>query len=77
MSELASGHITQVIGPVVDVEFPPGALPELLTALRVSNKSISDKEDNLVLEVATAPRRGHGPRHRHGHDRRSGPRAWR
>ncbi len=53
MSELASGHITQVIGPVVDVEFPPGALPELLTALRVSNKSISDKEDNLVLEVAT------------------------
>ncbi|MCZ7679958.1 MAG: F0F1 ATP synthase subunit beta [Sandaracinaceae bacterium] len=52
MPELASGQITQVIGPVVDVEFPPGALPELLTALRVSNRSISDKDDNLVLEVA-------------------------
>jgi F-type H+/Na+-transporting ATPase subunit beta len=51
MSE-AVGHITQVIGPVVDVEFPPGQLPELLTALRVTNKSISDEEGNLVLEVA-------------------------
>ncbi len=48
----AVGHITQVIGPVVDVQFPPGELPNLLNALRVSNKSISDVEDNLVLEVA-------------------------
>ena len=46
------GRITQVIGPVVDVEFPPGALPQLLTALRVSNKAISDEAGNLVLEVA-------------------------
>ncbi|MEC7525974.1 MAG: F0F1 ATP synthase subunit beta [Myxococcota bacterium] len=52
MSESASGQITQVIGPVVDVEFPPGQLPELLTALRVSNKGISEEADNLVLEVA-------------------------
>ena len=53
MSESAAGSITQVIGPVVDVEFPPGQLPELLTALRVTNKSINELEDNLVLEVAT------------------------
>ncbi len=46
------GRITQVIGPVVDVEFPPGTLPQLLTALRVSNKGISDEKGNLVLEVA-------------------------
>jgi len=46
------GRITQVIGPVVDVEFPPGTLPQLLTALRVSNKGISNEKDNLVLEVA-------------------------
>src|SRR5688500_2551976 len=52
MAEQASGQVTQVIGPVVDVEFPPGQLPELLTALRVTNRSISDVEDNLVLEVA-------------------------
>jgi F-type H+-transporting ATPase subunit beta len=53
MAEVASvGRITQVIGPVVDVEFPPGTLPALLTALRVSNKGISNEPDNLVLEVA-------------------------
>ena len=46
-----SGKILQVIGPVVDVEFDEG-LPEVNTALTVTNKSISDKEDNLVLEVA-------------------------
>jgi F-type H+/Na+-transporting ATPase subunit beta len=47
-----TGKITQVIGPVVDVEFPPGKLPAILNALRVSNPSISDKQGNLVLEVA-------------------------
>ena len=53
MAEAASqGRITQVIGPVVDVEFPPGALPPVLTALRVTNKAIGEEADNLVLEVA-------------------------
>jgi F-type H+-transporting ATPase subunit beta len=52
MAELVSGTITQVIGPVVDVEFPPGKLPELLSALRVTNPSINTSADNLVLEVA-------------------------
>jgi F-type H+/Na+-transporting ATPase subunit beta len=46
------GKVTQVLGPVVDVEFPPGNLPEIYTALRVSNPSISKEEGNLVLEVA-------------------------
>jgi F-type H+-transporting ATPase subunit beta len=46
------GRVTQVLGPVVDVEFPPGNLPEIYTALRVSNPSISKEEGNLVLEVA-------------------------
>ena len=46
------GKITQVIGPVVDVEFAEGNLPPILTALFVSNAGINDKEDNLVLEVA-------------------------
>ena len=47
-----SGRITQVIGPVVDVEFPPGQLPKIYDALTVSNPSISDAAGNLVLEVA-------------------------
>jgi F-type H+-transporting ATPase subunit beta len=46
------GKITQVTGPVVDVEFPPGELPEVFTALRATNPGIDEREDNLVLEVA-------------------------
>jgi len=39
------GEIKQVLGPVVDVEFPEGNLPPILTALKVEEK-------NLTLEVA-------------------------
>jgi F-type H+/Na+-transporting ATPase subunit beta len=46
------GKITQVTGPIVDVEFPEGALPEILTALHITNPAIDDVEDNLVVEVA-------------------------
>ncbi|MCD6561177.1 MAG: F0F1 ATP synthase subunit beta [Deltaproteobacteria bacterium] len=46
------GKIIQVIGPVVDVEFPEGELPEILTALFITNPAINDTEDNLVIEVA-------------------------
>ncbi len=48
---MANGKIKQVLGPVVDVEFA-GELPAINTALRVTNKNISDKDYNLVLEVA-------------------------
>jgi F-type H+/Na+-transporting ATPase subunit beta len=47
-----TGRISQVIGAVVDVKFEEGDLPEIYTALRVTNPTISDKEWNLVLEVA-------------------------
>lgn len=46
------GRVKQVIGAVVDVEFPPGELPKIYTALKVTNPSISNKPYNLVLEVA-------------------------
>jgi len=49
---LQSGKIVQVIGPVVDVEFPPGALPDIYTALSVTNPAIDNRSDNLVIEVA-------------------------
>ena len=52
MVEAAVGKITQVIGPVVDVEFPPGNLPKILNALTVTNANVSDERDNLVLEGA-------------------------
>ena len=49
---MQSGKIVQVMGPVVDIEFPPGEIPEINTALRTTNSSIDDRSDNLVLEVA-------------------------
>ena len=49
---METGKIVQVMGPVVDVEFPPGGLPEVYTALRTTNQAINDAADNLVVEVA-------------------------
>ncbi len=46
------GKITQVMGPVVDVEFEQGKLPTIYTALTLTNPAINDEEDNLVIEVA-------------------------
>ena len=46
------GKITQVIGPVVDVEFEPGKLPEIYHALKITNPALSGEEWNLVVEVA-------------------------
>ncbi len=49
---MSNGVIKQVIGPVVDVYFEDGNLPEIYTALRVTNPTIDKREGNLVLEVA-------------------------
>ena len=50
--ELPRGRITQVLGAVVDVEFPDGYRPRLLNALRTTNPLINKQPLNLVLEVA-------------------------
>jgi len=49
---MSIGKIVQVMGPVVDVEFESGDLPEVLMALKTTNPSINDQEDNLTIEVA-------------------------
>ncbi len=43
-TENAVGHIVQVIGPVIDVAFPRGQVPEIMEAIVVSDK-------NLTIEV--------------------------
>jgi F-type H+/Na+-transporting ATPase subunit beta len=48
----SEGKVVQIIGPVVDVAFAGGSLPEINTALRISNPSINDQPGNLVVEVA-------------------------
>ncbi len=47
-----TGKIVQVIGPVIDVEFEEGNLPNIMNALTITNPTIDDEEDNLVVEVA-------------------------
>ena len=46
-----SGIVTQILGPVVDVKFSDGELPEIYTALKLTNPSLGDGENNLTLEV--------------------------
>ena len=46
---METGRIIQVMGPVVDVEFPPGQIPEVLTALVATNPGIDARDDNLVV----------------------------
>ena len=46
------GRVVQVIGPVVDVAFQEGQLPNILNAITITNPAINDESDNLVVEVA-------------------------
>ena len=46
------GRVVQVIGPVVDVAFDTADLPEINTALLLTNKAIDSRTDNLTVEVA-------------------------
>ncbi|NLM42327.1 MAG: F0F1 ATP synthase subunit beta [Firmicutes bacterium] len=45
------GKVVQVIGPVVDIEFPPEKLPDLLTAIRIKDEVEGHKID-LIVEAA-------------------------
>jgi F-type H+/Na+-transporting ATPase subunit beta len=47
----AEGHIVQVIGPVVDVEFPEGHLPSIYNAVEVSDHSEAG-DMHVITEVA-------------------------
>ena len=47
---MAKGKVVQVIGPVVDIEFPAGELPEILNAVTIKGKA-GDVDIDLVVEV--------------------------
>ena len=47
----ASGRVTRVIGPVVDVEFPPSELPEINTALTL-DVELGGETSTITCEVA-------------------------
>ena len=49
--ERPSGRVVRVIGPVVDVEFPPSQLPEINTALHV-DVTLGEETTTITCEVA-------------------------
>ncbi|GIU96315.1 MAG: ATP synthase subunit beta [Actinomycetota bacterium] len=49
--QYAKGRVVRVIGPVVDVAFPPNELPEINTALRVDVELAGEKR-TITCEVA-------------------------
>ena len=44
MSERHVGKVIQVMGPVLDIRFQEGQLPELLNAIEIENQGIGAKE---------------------------------
>ena len=46
------GKIVQVIGPVVDLAFEEGQLPNIMNAIAITNPTIDDQPENLIVEVA-------------------------
>ncbi|MCM3709273.1 F0F1 ATP synthase subunit beta [Sporosarcina luteola] len=49
---MSNGQILQVMGPVVDVKFENGQLPEIYNALKVQIQRPNEQPETLTLEVA-------------------------
>ena len=48
---MKEGKIVQVIGPVVDIEFSDGSLPEILNAIRIPRTNTQGEQEVLIVEV--------------------------
>jgi len=51
MTETNTGRVVQVIGPVLDVEFDPGHLPDIYNALSLKSTGDGGNDVDLVVEV--------------------------
>ncbi|HDZ59142.1 MAG TPA: F0F1 ATP synthase subunit beta, partial [Ignavibacteriales bacterium] len=51
MADHKKGKIIQVIGPVVDVEFEEGHLPDILNAIKIPRTTTEGVKDELICEV--------------------------
>ncbi|WP_373232161.1 F0F1 ATP synthase subunit beta [Cohnella sp.] len=51
---MSKGRIVQILGPVVDIEFDHGHLPDILNAIKIERKAenAGEKDINLTVEVA-------------------------
>jgi F-type H+-transporting ATPase subunit beta len=48
---MAEGKIVQVIGPVIDIDFSDGSLPQILNAVIIPRTNIEGVQEDLVVEV--------------------------
>ena len=48
---MSTGKIVQIIGPVVDVEFPSGHLPSIYNALKI-HREVDGRTEEITAEVA-------------------------
>ncbi|ASN04073.1 F0F1 ATP synthase subunit beta [Virgibacillus necropolis] len=51
---LGIGRITQVMGPIIDVKFDEGSLPEIYNAVTVTLEGKSESEENFLLTLEVA-----------------------
>ena len=47
----STGYITQIIGPVVDVKFPAGKMPQIYNALKIEGKNAAGQDVSVTGEV--------------------------
>lgn len=45
------GYITQIIGPVLDIKFPNGKMPEIYNAVKITGTNPAGTEVNVTCEV--------------------------
>ncbi len=48
---MKEGTIVQIIGPVVDIDFPGGDLPSILNAIRIPRTNVEGVKEDLIVEV--------------------------
>ena len=48
---MTEGFVVQIIGPVVDIDFPTGKLPAIMNAVKIPRVSIEGVQEDLVVEV--------------------------
>ncbi|KAF8762066.1 hypothetical protein HU200_009827 [Digitaria exilis] len=56
IEEKSAGRIDQIIGPVLDITFPPGKLPYIYNALIVKSRDTADNQINVTFGGATLGR---------------------
>ncbi len=48
---MTEGKIVQVIGPVIDIDFSGGRLPEIFNAIKIARTTVEGVQEDLIAEV--------------------------